>query len=329
MSSVKRHEFPNSRRRNSSSSEKMEEDKVPLVLPVNPALIFDYTGRRSDRRRKIFDKNAMVVPIEEMENQLFQSRTTVDQNFVVKIGGSTSTDDVNKHQMKRGRKRKVSSRKDEDFNETLSKKTKSKNTVDVDAGLVSPTSSTDLIDKDKEGQSLLSESNIKEIVKDKETVEKTETVDECLVSEMVSEEVLRKIRDLGGVVPTVCQPERYYGLEARRIMIPRFVQYFMDVQWPSSTTYDNEEFGITGMEFIEFELEDRNEFGFLNSFPDAALIGDGTSAIVCTRLNQIPTDDLDIYIIRDDQKSLAQGPFKLSKFLNCCKRSSSSIIPEQ
>ena len=73
---------------------------------------------------------------------------------------------------------------------------------------------------------------------------------------------------------------------------------------------------IYNLEFVEFDIDCAQDYSFLRDNEDYCLIGDGT-CIVCTLMKQQTNfKDFEIYILDDEFKDQAEGPFKLSTFLS-------------
>lgn len=81
----------------------------------------------------------------------------------------------------------------------------------------------------------------------------------------------------------------------------------------------NKEFDVYDLEFAEYDLrlEEWEEFAFLRNRQKAYLFGDG-NVMLCTLLDGEHLDNFDVYILDDDFKNDAEGPFLLSDFLCHC-----------
>lgn len=137
----------------------------------------------------------------------------------------------------------------------------------------------------------------------------------------LSDTVIAHLKRLKGVLPTGDEPSRHYS--RNRIKLPKEIQYFLDVKWPTKRSmgsdvkvkFKNDDFQAYEIEFTEYDLLQWDDYKFLRDHNDACLIGDG-NVIFCTLLNQENLDDFNIFIIDDEDKDSVEGPFKISEFLD-------------
>lgn len=145
----------------------------------------------------------------------------------------------------------------------------------------------------------------------------------------LSSEIMKEIERLGGTFPSQGGMKRFYSKYS--IPIPLEIQFFLEIRWPCTRSMGesetikckfenfnkvkNDEYEIFDLEFVEYDLEERNEYKFLNENPEACLIGDG-NVILCTLLKSKELKDFLIYILDDSRKNDVEGPIKLSNLLS-------------
>ena len=142
----------------------------------------------------------------------------------------------------------------------------------------------------------------------------------------LSNQVKRLVQKLGGVFLDKNET-RYFNNH----ILPPNITKWGDIEWKKNkerkASPNNvllfkcscKEFQFQEMEFTEIDLmaQEKDDFAFLANTTDIVIIGSSPDTIICTKI-QDSCEDLLVYILEEEDKSIHKGPFRLSYVLEHC-----------